>query len=164
MTSKYVNPELNSLSLPSDKFAELMAAVLQNGTSFRFQASGSSMLPFIKDGDVLTLSNSNKRKIGLGDVVAFIDPACNKLTIHRLVGIRENHFLIKADNSQRPDGWVGENAILGYIINIERLHRPIRMGLGPERRLIAFLSRYNLLAPGIRFLSPLLRPFIKGIE
>jgi hypothetical protein len=163
MTNQYIKQGLTSLSMPNDKFAELMESVLKNGTSFRFQASGFSMSPLIKNGDVITLSNPSEKRVSLGDVVAFINDQCGKLTVHRIVGFNMNHILIKADNSAQPDGWMGREGILGSVTHIERFNRPIRFGLGLERYLIAFLSRYNLLMPSIRVLRLVLRPFIKNI-
>ena len=162
MASQYIKQNLTSLSIPNDEFADLITAVLQNGIPFRFQASGFSMSPFIKNGDVITLSNSSKREISMGDVVAFINPACDKLTIHRVVKIHANGFLMKADNSPRLDGWIEKQHILGYVINVERYHRSVKIGLGSGRQFIAFLSRHNLLMPGLRVLRPFLRPLLKG--
>jgi hypothetical protein len=163
MTDQYIHPELTSKSLPNDRFAELMSSVLQSGASFRFQASGFSMSPFIRDGDVLTLTHLSERGVCLGAVVAFINPSCQKLAIHRVVGIHGNQYLIKADNSQQLDGWVSEKDILGFVTRVEHLNEPVRIGLGAGHQLIALLSRYNILVPSVRVFLPLLRSFLKGI-
>ena len=70
--------------LPRAGFTELLTAVLARGSLFRFQARGFSMSPFIRDGDVLTLAPAPDR-LRIGDVVAFINPCNQQLSVHRLV-------------------------------------------------------------------------------
>jgi signal peptidase I len=161
MTSLYVKQEFAPRAIPNGKFAALMSAVLLNGTPFRFQASGFSMSPFIKDGDVITISRVNVKKVSLGDVVAFINPVNGSLSVHRVVEHKTNAYLIKGDNSAKLDSWVGQEQILGRITHVERSEQTIRFSLGPERFLIALFSRYNFLIPGIQFFWPVLRPFLK---
>lgn len=144
--------------MPNEKFAELMASVLHTGTPFRFQASGSSMDPFIKNGDMITVTPSSGKRARTGDVVAFLPPQ-GRLAVHRVVRNSKEHILVKGDNSPQPDGWIGQAQILGSVTTIERLSRPVRFGLGSERRIIALLSRYNLLLPSIRLFWPVLRLF-----
>ena len=131
--------------MPNPLFAELMTAVLDKGAPFRFQASGSSMFPFIRDGDVITISKTSRR-IRMGDMVAFANPCNDRLTVHRVVHFSMDGFLIKGDNSPEPDGWIGYDKILGYVTRIERDSRNVQVGLGLERAVIAFLSRIGWLA------------------
>jgi len=44
------------LSISGSTLIELLEAVLSQEASFRFQAKGLSMSPFIKDGDMVTVS------------------------------------------------------------------------------------------------------------
>ena len=44
------------LSLSGEALIELMRAVLARGLPFRFAARGFSMAPFIRDGDVISVS------------------------------------------------------------------------------------------------------------
>jgi signal peptidase I len=163
MSSQYARQEIPSQAMPNEIFAELMASVLHTGTPFRFQASGSSMDPFIKNGDVITVTPPAGKGAFWGDIVAFTDPSNGRLTVHRVVRNAKGRILVKGDNSPQPDGWIGQEQILGGVTTIERLGRPVRFGLGSERRIIALLSRYNFLLPSIRLFWPVLRPFFKGI-
>lgn len=152
-----LNTELNT---SNKQLIELMSAVFTKGCNFRFQASGTSMSPFIKDGDVLTLSPIDQKSIFFGDVLALIRPANNKLIIHRVVGINNCEYLIKADNQKEPDGWVSFKHLYGKVSKIERNNNEIRIGLGWERYPIAQLSRANCLKFSVRILWVLMHPFL----
>ncbi|HQG44987.1 MAG TPA: S24/S26 family peptidase, partial [bacterium] len=144
-------------TLPNPEFAELMAAVLAKGTLFRFQASGSSMAPFIRGGDVLTFAPITKPP-GLGEIAAFRQPVTGRLMVHRIIRRRQGLFLIKGDNSCHHDGWVPSENILGRVSRIEHRERTVRLGLGWERIPIAALSRLGLLWPLSQAMRRLLRP------
>ena len=134
-------------SLPGDAFAELLQAVLSKGSLFRFQAKGFSMSPFIKDSDVVTVSPFLDATPQLGDVVAFNLLGTKKLVIHRVVSKKGNSCMIRGDNSFEADGLVPRAGILGRVARVERNGKRIILGLGPERCLIAFLTRRKLLFP-----------------
>lgn len=133
-------------NLPIAGFAELMTAVLAKGKPFRFQARGASMSPFIRSGDILTLVPVH-RLIRCGEVIAFLRPDTARLTVHRVIGRGRKGFLLKGDNSGRCDGWVATDKIIGRVSRVERRGWRVRTGLGPERCVIAALSRLRLLRP-----------------
>lgn len=106
------------------------------------------MSPFIRDGDVITIAPIINHNPGLGEVVAFTRPDTGKLVVHRIVAKRNDHALLVGDNiSDTPDGIIPMNKIIGRVINVERKHKHIWLGLGPERFLIAWLSRSRQLLP-----------------
>jgi len=156
----------NEHIMPNKQFAVLMTAVLKKGKAFRFQASGSSMSPFIKDGDILTLVGLTQRRIQLGNVLAFYHPHNGKLTVHRVVNRKQKTYLMKLDNGMSADGWVTHDQVIGIVQAIERGGNKIRFGLGWEKVWIAHLSRWNILMPTIhvlwRFLPTWLKHRIKG--
>ena len=151
MTSQKVEPALlikkqEELSLSGTAFATLLRAVLDKGAPFRFRATGFSMSPFIRNGDVLTVSPLSGRP-RLGDVVAFVKEETGGLVIHRVVGTSAGGCLIRGDNSSRDDGYVPEANILGRITKVERNGKKMLLGLGPERYVIGVLARKGLLIP-----------------
>ncbi len=133
------------LYLSGPVFTRLVEAVLQKGGLFRFQAKGSSMWPFIKGGDVLTLSRFLKAPPGLGDVVAFCHPERKNLIVHRIIGVNPGGYMIMGDNTSEMDVPVLKKDIIGRVMRIERNKKKIYFGIGPERRLIATFSRTGLL-------------------
>ena len=143
--------------LPNEVLVDLIITVLEKGSAFRFQAKGSSMTPFIKDGDVITLESIQGKKILRGDVVAVISPTPEKLRVHRVVKISKGSYTIKGDNVSRIDGTFEKAQILGRVIKVERGARTIQLGSRAERVLIGFLSGRNLLPRALAGLWPIVR-------
>lgn len=136
--------------LSSSQVAELMDAVLERGLPFRFAAPGFSMSPFILDGDLLTLAPFGSRPPSPGDVVAFTFPSSRRLFVHRLIALQGASCLVQGDNSPSgPDGLLPLSRLIGRVVRVERRGRRVQLGLGPERRLIALLSRHHLLVPWV---------------
>lgn len=155
-----VKPGLSSkkreeLSLSRQGLEELLRSVLAKGKCCRFRVKGFSMSPFIRDGDVVTVAPLGSSALGLGDVVVFVSVRGGGPVIHRVVGKSDDSYLLKGDNLPDSDGTVPLANILGYIKAVERNGRRISIGLGPEKLLIALLTRRGLL-------SLMLLPFRKA--
>jgi hypothetical protein len=134
-------------------FIELMQAVLSKGRAFRFEAAGISMTPFIRDKDVLTIAPVSSKAVGIGDVVAYRvrQPRGERLVVHRLVGRQGRHYLIQGDLAANLiTNTARKSDLLGRVVLIERCGKRVRFGLGPERYLIAALSRFGLLPRVLR--------------
>jgi hypothetical protein len=138
------------LSLSSQQLEKLMRGVLGKGASFRFQSKGFSMSPFIKDGDLLTIVPLHQSTPRFGDVVVFAHPYTGKLIIHRIIGKKAGVYRTKGDNTSEEDSLISKAAIVGRVTKVERNGNYVSLGLGPDRFIIAFLTRTGLL--------PLLRP------
>ena len=132
-------------SLPGPEFLGLARAVLGRGASFRFRASGGSMAPFIREGDLLTIRPLADNAPHLGDIVAFIHPDRERLTVHRIIGRRNGACLLRGDNASRPDGWVPWTKVLGRLETADRRGRRVRIGFGYDRLAFAVLLRLGLL-------------------
>ena len=128
---------------------DLCKAVLEKEAAFRFKATGFSMWPFIKNGDAITIAPFQGRPAKLGEVVAFVRLNSKSMVVHRVVAKKKEGYLIKGDNVKDPDGLVSPHQILGVVTKVEREHKPIYIGLGPEKVLIGFLSKVGLLRPVI---------------
>jgi signal peptidase I len=139
--------EDSGLSLSGAALTDLLQAVVSRGSLFTLQAKGFSMSPFIRDGDVVTLSPLHETSPGIGDVVAFIHPAIKRIFIHRVIRKKGDSYIIKGDNSLEGDGPILVNKILGLVTRVDRGDKRILLGLGPERFLIALLARKNLFLP-----------------
>jgi signal peptidase I len=145
----------------SEVLPELVKEVLSKGVECRFQVKGYSMSPFIKDSDVVTISPISDSSPGFGDVIAFIHPRTEKLIIHRVVGKIGNACLVKGENTLEPDGLIKKENVLGLVTKVERGGERIFLGLGPERFLIAMLTRKNLLLPVLRPVWKIFRPIAR---
>lgn len=151
------------LSLSGLALQEFLRAVLARGASFRFKARGYSMHPFIQDGDVVTVSPKIGGKPRLGEVGAFCHPETRKLVVHRILARRDDGYLFRGDNAAEWDGLISPGDILGRVTRVERNGRGVRLGLGWERLLIAYLCRYNLLQPLLVRARHVLRPLRQGV-
>jgi signal peptidase I len=140
---------------------ELVMEVVSKGVECRLQAKGYSMSPFIKDGDMITISPVSGSLPRFGDVIAFIHPKTEKLLIHRVVWKIGDACLVKGENALEPDGLIKKENVLGLVTKVERKGKRIFLGLGPERFLIAFLTRTNLLLPILRPVWRVFRPVVR---
>lgn len=151
MKSPHIKPTVSqkqshSVSIPNDVLSQIMKEVLFRGAQFKFRATGLSMLPFIKEGDILTVSSAQHVKPGYGKIVAFTRFGSDQLLVHRIIGKKDSHFKIQGDNTISPSvDVVSPNNIIGCVTAVEREGRPISFGLGIERYAIATLSRNGWL-------------------
>jgi len=161
----FFSEEGNEVKIPGEVLGDLMQKSLEKGKSFRFCASGFSMSPFIKNGDILTIFPPGKAYPAFGDVAACLHPLRNRLIIHRLVGIPAgSSFVLKGDNLKEIDGVFTVTDIIGVVQGIERGGRKIYLGTGPEKRFIALLSRLGLLIPLMIPLRSCFRLFVRRSE
>ena len=75
------DPPLRELRLSGQDLRALLCAILAKGASFRFKARGFSMSPFIRDGDVVTVSPHQHAKLDPGDIAAFAHSTTDRLII-----------------------------------------------------------------------------------
>ena len=143
--------------------SQLLSAVLEKGVPFRFRANGFSMSPFIRDGDVVTISPLFDLTPRLGDVVAVIQPGTGRLVLHRVVGKKSSSYIIKGDNLSEEDGLVSPENILGFVTKVERKGERVGVGFGPERILVGMLNQKGLLIPLLTATRKLLPLFIKRL-
>jgi hypothetical protein len=148
----------------SKNLVEIIRAIIAQGAPLRLKVKGFSMSPFIRDGDILTISPLLNRGAGFGRPVAFIQPRTGMLHIHRVIGKSGGRYLIKGDNIPKPDGLFLKESILGYVSRIERNGRVLSSGLAPARYIIGLLSRGYLLSLLLFLARKFVRPVIKWFK
>ena len=126
---------------------DLIRDVIGRGASIKVIASGCSMAPFIKDGDILTLSPLPARAPECGDVVAFKFPQTDRMMIHRVIEVHRVRYLVKGDYLSGPDCLIAKSDILGLLSRVERAGSRVRIGIGPGKALISYLSARSVLFP-----------------
>ena len=94
------------LSLSARALAELMRTVLTRGVALRFYVRGGSMSPFVRNGDVITVSPLQRVRPGVGEVVAFTRPGDENVVVHRVVAKRGPNAFIQGD---AMPGYMNEN-------------------------------------------------------
>jgi signal peptidase len=119
----------------------LMRAVLDKGKPFRFEARGTSMYPFIREGDVVTVAPLAGPDPRPGDVAAFVQPGTSGVRVHRIVKVEAGRYFLKGDNALDADGALPRNMILGLVVRLERGGRARPVGPTIRAAAIARLSR-----------------------
>src|SRR3989449_769264 len=104
---------------------ELAMQVLRRDGHLRITARGSSMMPFIRDGEVVGVATTKSTEVGVGDVVCYERPP-GRLFLHRVIGLAGDGFVAKGDALAFTE--VVERAhVLGKVITIERHGRGRRL-------------------------------------
>ena len=147
----YIEQRDEAHTISNADFAALMATILFRGKQFRFRASGFSMSPTIRDGDVLTVSSPQHQPLQRGTIVAFLSPSSGTLTVHRIVAQRDGRYLLKGDNIKVPDCWITTANVIGVVNCVEQDGKIVHFSQGWEGVLLACLSKYNILGFSLRF-------------
>jgi hypothetical protein len=134
------------LPLSSTDLLALLSEVLAKGARFRFLASGYSMSPFIRDGDIITVRPCESTTLRKGMVAAYVRPLDGRLAVHRIVRRTQFGLALKGDHDPIADYPLASSGILGVVDTVERNGQRIRLGLGPEKGLIAVLSAWGLIS------------------
>ena len=132
---------MEKVGIKDADFAELSRGILKRGDSLRFKAYGSSMLPLIRDGDLLTIEPVKPWDVKRGDVILYQTEG-EKCVVHRVVKIdlrNEQHILVtKGDASPGSVEELEENRVLGRVVHIHRNERCINL----NRNVWWILSRH----------------------
>ena len=123
---------------------ELAAYLLRRGERLRIKARGGSMTPFLWDGDVVLVTPTDGREIGVGDVICYETPP-GRLFLHRVIECNRDRFVAKGDALAFRDV-IDRAQLLGKVVTVERR--------GKVRRLDTVAARWQNRA--IAAISPML--------
>lgn len=125
---------------------ELLKNLAKNKQSAIFTGTiqGNSMLPWIKDGDIIEIVPV-ATTIRYGDVVAFFNKTHSRLVAHRVIGKKKSYVITKGDNCFRADIPIKKNNLTGIVTKVSRGSIVKKIGMGNEKFFIACLSIINLL-------------------
>jgi signal peptidase len=136
--------------------AALATSVLRQGGTIALKAWGTSMLPALWPGDVLTIVGALSTEIVPGDIVLVLRN--DRIFAHRLLGRHKDAslraWITKGDAMSDNDPPAPESALLGRVVSIRRYGRDLTPGRQISRlqSLIA-----SLASESDRFRSLLLR-------
>jgi len=146
-----------TLNLKREDFTSIAQEVLGRGRALRFKATGGSMSPFIRNGDVVEVVPF-KGKINLGDVVLYHSSYGNPV-VHRVIHRNKERIITKGDSVSNSDQPVLFRKVLGRVVTVEkngwciRLDRPMGRLLNI---LLAIISPFSfLIYPSLKFIKPL---------
>ncbi|MFC2053430.1 S24 family peptidase [Chloroflexota bacterium] len=114
---------MSNINLDKSDFVEIAANILGEGNTLRFRARGSSMRPFIRDGDILEVKPLNGVKLRRTDIILGKSTS-GHIVAHRVIKIEQNEggkvLLIQGDALYNPDGYVKQSEVLGVVVGTER--------------------------------------------
>ncbi len=113
-------------------FFEVSAQVLRSGNTLRFRAHGRSMLPFLRDGDVLTIVPVPPARIRLGDVVFYPGKGGGHPNAHRVRAVERRPgvppvLLIRGDAREYAIERVPPESVVGRVTHRQRAGRTARV-------------------------------------
>jgi signal peptidase I len=114
---------MHEVKASSQDFLAITGEVLQAGGNMRFEAHGKSMMPAIRDGDILVVCPLTRRARS-GDVLLAMS-AQGRPLVHRVLKVKRHAngklaFLLAGDANTCTDGWIIEDQALGSVASIER--------------------------------------------
>ena len=124
------------MKLAAESFAELSEGILGRGNSIRFRAFGRSMLPLIRNGDVVTTRPVSAEKLRVGDIVLH-RIGRDRLVAHRIVQLGHTNgkamLTTRGDASLSPGDQVSAEQVLGHVVALRRGGRSVRLDRGAWR-------------------------------
>ena len=153
------------MRLVAANFEGLGKEILARGYHLRFQAQGSSMLPFIRSGQVIQVAPVEVADLRLGDVILYRLPG-GALVAHRLLweqAVNGRILLITKGDSLPASKMelVEREQLLGRVVSME-------FGKGRKLRIDAGWGRFfgiwlATISPAIRWIYPLLSRLKGGV-
>jgi hypothetical protein len=132
--------------LAADDTADGLAVeVLGRFGEVRLRVTGSSMLPSVQPGDVLTIRRCVMSEVESGAIVLFTRDG--RLFAHRVVARRNTHLVTRGDTLEWQDPPVRPDQLLGRVVTLTRNGRrrqPPVLTVG--RRLAAAVVRRSTRA------------------
>jgi signal peptidase I len=123
---------------------ELAAASLRKTGALRLRVSGSSMLPAILPGDVLSIRQVSAAQAAAGDVVLFRRE--DRFFVHRVLRREAGGLVTRGDALAAADPPVADSELLGKVVAIERRGRPVGPAATAGRRLASWVFARSPLA------------------
>ncbi|HET9995123.1 MAG TPA: S24 family peptidase [Candidatus Acidoferrum sp.] len=131
-----------------------IADALKRRGRISLRVHGTSMLPWVRPGDIALIRMVSGENVRCGDVVLFRRE--DHLFVHRIVEKRGSldaaELLSKGDAQPASDGVVGEQELLGRVVRIYRGGRRINLDTPVQLALGVFISQLSLHS---RFWYPL---------
>lgn len=130
--------------LDAEALSGLSREVLHRGGILRVEATGGSMLPFIRPGDVLHVAPACASELTVGDVVLYGGPDGHPMA-HRLIQSprRATGWRLVTCADARPGQWelVRPDRLLGRVVAYERAGRLRSLVRGRQRWLGGLWAR-----------------------
>jgi signal peptidase I len=135
---------MSELEFSESRFANVARQVLSEGHVLKFCAQGSSMWPFIRPGDLLSIQPENS-KLSIGDVVLAVQTD-HRWLVHRITQICQVEgslaIVTRGDALAHTDPPVPVSQVLGRLESLERKGRTLDCS-SPAVRMLVWIWRLS---------------------
>lgn len=106
-----------------------IADVLRKRGRIALRVHGTSMLPWVRPGDIAVIRRAEAGDVRFGDVVLFRhnERACVHRIVHKRGALGAEHFYAKGDAHPTGDGRIESKQLLGRVVRIYREGKRIDM-------------------------------------
>jgi signal peptidase I len=113
--------------MEDNRFQKTSISVIRKALSkfgyFKFIVKGTSMFPFLLEGDEVTIVKIDPSEFEIGDIAMYVRN--NLMIVHRIVNVYRcsdgrRFFILMGDNLRYADRPVFENEICGKVIRVKR--------------------------------------------
>lgn len=111
---------MNSIS----QIVEVMNVAFEKNLKFEMPVNGTSMLPFIHAGDLVTLKKITNCKIKKKDVL-FYKRDNGQYVLHRVYKIKNNHLFMLGDNQLNVEKNVRSDQVIAKMISYKTKNKTI---------------------------------------
>jgi len=120
----------------------MMKDIIKSGFELEIKIKGSSMSPFLKEGDKISVKNKDRYFIGDIVLVDVDFPLLKRKQTHchRIIWKYKGKYLIKGDNQAWKDGFYASKEIIGKIFRKNK--KPIQ---NKFKRIISIISLLEYL-------------------
>jgi len=123
---------------------ELVSESVQISGAASLRVTGSSMLPAVWPGDVITVEQCEFSDLHPGQIV--LHRKQQKLTVHRITRIASDHLITRGDSLPCYDPPVQPSEIVGRVVRVLRDGRVISLEQSFPQRITARLLRSSSVA------------------
>jgi signal peptidase I len=126
--------------------AAFISAVLQHAGRVSLRVYGSSMLPWVRPGDIATIRKISLEQLRCGDLVLY--RRAGQLIVHRIVEKRGSlgavRYIAKGDAHLHSDGVMERDEFLGRVVRIVRGSKCIDLDAPGQLALGLLISQFSL--------------------
>jgi signal peptidase len=144
--------------LIDDQTFTLLKQTIEKERWLELPASGNSMFPFIRQGNICRFVPLESHSLKKGDILLYCTQE-GQLIVHRFVGFKHQEerrlLLLKGDSNLGLDQPIVEERILGRLATVKKK----RLTITPDHFITAFWGKLILSSP---ILSGMLRKFLNS--
>ena len=101
----------------------MVAARVAGGATVEFRPSGSSMVPLIRSGDLVTVAPVDPAKLEVGDIV--LARVAGTVYLHLVSAVDPAKGRVQISNNRgRINGWTGRERVFGICVAVRGDPRP----------------------------------------